>query len=489
LHSCGRTEQQFTKRKNVEGWGYKLINLGCKGKSEEQMHGVSDGPLRGDGVTYYDRDVETCDRERLQELQTRKLLALLNKVAKTNPFYRRKWAAVGLTDPRGVQSPRDFFKLPFTTKGELVEDQATNPPFGTNLSIPITRFVRLHQTSGTTGKPLKWLDTVQSWNWWLRCWSYVYKGAGIGPSDRIFMSFSFGPFIGFWTAYEAAEKIGALAIPGGGLESLLRLHSLLENEATVLVCTPTYALRLAQIAAENNIDLVNSPIRKTIHAGEPGASIPATKKQIEASWGAKCFDHTGMTEVGATGFECVAQPGGIHLIESEFIFEVIDPETGSQLPEGKEGELVITNLGRFGMPVFRYRSGDRVKLNYGRCECGRTFARMEGGILGRVDDMIVVRGINVFPSAIENIIRQYSEVEEFQVEVTREKEMNELHLRLELNPSIQSSQAVSSVVKAIANDLHTRLALRVETTVVPAGSLPRFDLKARRFIISAPGRK
>jgi len=434
---------------------------------------------------YYDQDIETTDRASLQQLQTKKLLGLLNKVSQTDPFYREKWAGAGFTNVSEIKSLEDFYKLPLTTKKELVEDQDMNPPFGSNLSVPITECIRLHQTSGTTGKPLKLLDTAESWNWWLRCWSYVYKGAGVGADDRLFMPFSFGPFIGFWTAYEAAEKIGALAIPGGGLTTQARMEVILENEATVLAATPSYALRLAEFAQENNIDIVNSSITKVICAGEPGASIPSTKKRIADSWGAKCFDHSGMTEVGAIAFECEPQPGGVHLIESEFIFEVIDPDTGQQLPGGGEGELVVTNLGRYSMPVFRYRSGDRVRLNYNRCDCGRTFVRAEGGILGRVDDMIVVRGINVYPSAIENIVRQRSEVEEFQVEVYKEKEMVELHLKVELNSSIKSPETASSITGAIMDDLQKRLSLRIRTTAVPTGSLPRFDMKARRFVTKA----
>jgi phenylacetate-CoA ligase len=341
----------------------------------------------------------------------------------------------------------------------------------------------MHQTSGTSGKPLKILDTSESWDWWLRCWSFVYRGAGVGTADRIYMAFSFGPFIGFWSAYEAAEKIGVLAIPGGGLQTKARIHAIIDNEATVLVCTPTYALRLAEVAAEQNIDIVDSSIKRVICAGEPGANIPATKKRIENSWGAKCFDHTGMTEVGAIGFECESQPGGIHLIESEFMVEVIDPVTGKPLSAGNKGELVITNLGRNSMPVFRYRTGDLVKLNYTSCDCGRTFVRADGGILGRADDMFVVRGINIFPSAIENVIRECNEVEEFRIEIYKEREMNEINIKLELNPSIQSPDTVTSIAQSIVDELQTKLLLTAKTTIVPCGSLPRFDMKAKRCVI------
>jgi phenylacetate-CoA ligase len=433
--------------------------------------------------TYFDETIEKSDRASIRDLQSKKLIALFHKVYKHSRFYHRKWKSAGVIDPSQLRSTEDYFHLPLTTKNELVQDQEKDPPFGTNLCIPLTDCVRMHQTSGTTGRPLRMLDTSESWGWWLRCWSFVFKGAGVGADDRIYMAFSFGPFIGFWSAFEAAEKIGALAIPGGGLQTRARLQAITENEATVLVCTPTYALRLAEVAAEYSIDIANSSIKRVICAGEPGANIPSTKKRIEDCWGAKCFDHTGMTEVGPTGFECESQPAGIHLIESEFLIEVIDPITEKPLPEGEKGELVITNLGRYSMPVFRYRTGDLVKLNPAPCDCGRTFIRADGGILGRVDDMFVVRGINVFPSAIENIIRNHPHVAEFRVEIFKEREMNEINIKLELNPSVQSPDIASKIAQSVVEDLQARLMLSAKTTIVPCGSLPRFDMKAKRCII------
>jgi len=432
---------------------------------------------------YFDETIEKGNRANLRELQAKKLLDIFHKVYENSQFYNTKWKSAGIKDARLIKSIEDYFKLPLTTKDELVKDQAKNPPFGTNLCVPLRDCIRMHQTSGTTGRPLRILDTSESWEWWLRCWSIVYKGAGVGADDRIYMAFSFGPFIGFWSAYEAAEKIGALVIPGGGLQTRARIEAIVENGATVLVCTPTYALRLAEVAADHDINLVDSSVKRVMCAGEPGANIPATKKRIEDSWGAKCFDHTGMTEVGAIGFECESQPGGIHLIESEFLIEVIDPKTGEPLSEAEKGELVITNLGRYSMPVFRYRTGDLVKLNYAQCECGRIFVRADGGILGRADDMFVVRGINIFPSAVENIIRQYNEVEEFRIEIYKEREMKEIDIKLELNPYVKSPDIASLIAQSIVDELQTKLLLTAKTTIVRYGSLPRFDMKAKRCII------
>ncbi len=354
-----------------------------------------------------------------------------------------------------------FSDIPFTSKTELVEDQLAHPPFGSNLTFPVEQYTRLHQTSGTSGRPLLWLDTAESWDWWLRCWAEVYRGAGVRAGDRVFVAFSFGPFIGFWTAFEAAQRMGLMALSGGGQSTGQRVRSIVEREATVLVCTPTYALRLAETALSSGIDLAASSIRITIHAGEPGAGIPATRARIQESFGARTFDHAGMTEIGAYGFECEAQ-SGMHINEDEFIAEAIG------------GELVLTNLGRPGMPLIRYRTGDRVEMSHEPCVCGRTSARLIGGVLGRVDDMITIRGMNVFPAAIENIVRRHPAVIEYSIEVDRRREMDELRLKVEVTDP--------SVVELLRRDLLESLHLRAGVERVPAGSLPRFEMKSRRVV-------
>ncbi|MFQ5859659.1 MAG: phenylacetate--CoA ligase family protein, partial [Anaerolineae bacterium] len=181
-----------------------------------------------DNVTYFDQEVETADRERLEARQVERLRAMLQELLDTNGFYQRKLGEAGLEHAEDIRSLDDLRRLPFTTKQELAEDQAARPPFGTNLTYPLERYIRLHQTSGTTGTPLRWLDTPESWDWWARCWGAVYRGAGVGPEDRVFFAFSFGPFIGFWSAWEGTQHVGALAISGGAQNSLQRLHLLLE---------------------------------------------------------------------------------------------------------------------------------------------------------------------------------------------------------------------------------------------------------------------
>jgi phenylacetate-CoA ligase len=402
--------------------------------------------------------------DELRELQLRKLREGLAGVLESNPFWRAR-----LHDVRGWG---DFHRLPLTAKAELLSDQRARPPFGTNLTYPMERYVRLHQTSGSSGDhPLRWLDTAESWEWWLRVWSdHVYRAAGVQPGDRVFFAFSFGPFIGFWSAFGGAERLGALAVSGGAMTSEQRVRNMLEVGATVLLSTPTYALRLADVARELGLDLARSGIRVTIHAGEPGASIPATRAAIEAAYAATCFDHTGMTELGPTGHSC-SQRDGIHLVESEFILEVLDADGR----EADEGELVATNLGRWGMPLIRYRTGDRVVVSREPCSCGSPFMKVLGGIRGRVDDMFTVRGVNLFPSQVEDIVRRHPQVVEFVIEHRRVRQMDEVSLLVEMAGDDLSTSRLEA-------DLRQALGVRLGCRVVERGTLPRSELKSKRIV-------
>ena len=395
------------------------------------------------------------ERSAINDLQLTKLQDGLKDVLATNPFWRER-----LHDVHGWD---DFERLPLTDKSELVADQAAHPPFGTNLTYPLDHYVRLHQTSGSSGDaPLRWLDTADSWEWWLRIWSeHVYPAAGVTSSDRVFFAFSFGPFVGFWSAFGGAQRLGAMCISGGAMTSEQRVRNMLDLGATVLLSTPTYALRLADVADQVGVNVSAAGIRTTIHAGEPGASIPATRAAIEAAYSAVAYDHTGMTELGPTGHSCTARDG-VHLIESEFIFEVLP-----------DGELVATNLGRWGMPLIRYRTGDRVEFSPEPCSCGSPFVKIVGGIRGRVDDMFTVRGVNLYPSQVEDIVRRYPEVTEFVIEHRRERQMDEVTLLLETAESFSTSR--------LESDLRQALGVRLECRVVPSGTLPRSELKSRRI--------
>jgi len=416
-------------------------------------------------------------RDELLRHQEANLAFMMQHVLWTNPFYQKKFRELHLPE-EGI-TVGDLASLPFTDKAELVSDQETNPPYGTNLTRPASKYTRVHQTSGTTGHPLRWMDTRESWSWWLDCWVEVYRAAGVTSEDRLFIPFSFGPFVGFWAAFEAGPRIGALTIPAGGFTSEQRVEKVLEYEATVLVCTPTYALRLAQIARELGRDLSASHVRIAIHAGEPGASLPNVRGQIESAWEARCFDHAGATEVGAWGYGC-GEKDRMHINEREFVAEVIDPETLESIPiepgVWARGELVLTNLGRVGSPVIRYRTGDLVEMCGDPCPCGRPSVWLAGGVLGRIDQMVTVRGVNVYPGALDNIIRAHPSVEEYEAHIRTHRAMHDLLLKVEVGGG-----NAKEAVEALVSDIHSRLQLRPTIEVAEAGSLPRYDLKSLRF--------
>ncbi len=420
-------------------------------------------------------------RQRLKARQADRFGRLAEQVHRHNPFYRAKWRAAGFESPPTLD---DLTGLPLTTKEELARDQEENPPWGTNLTFPFERYVRVHRTSGTTGKPLRWLDTPASWQWFLDCWLETYRGAGVEADDRVFVAFGFGPFVGFWTAFEAAQQLGSLVMPAGHLSTEQRLRVMLDDGATVLVATPTYALRLLETADQLGLDLAESSIGRTVHGGEPGAGVPAVKRQLERGYGARVFDHAGATEVGAWGCPCSVGER-LHILEEEFIVEWFDQATGEPLEptdpsDGAEpvlGELVLTNLGRIGSPVVRYRTGDVGRLCAAGCPCGEPTMYLDGGVLARADDMFIVRGINVYPSAVDAIVRETDGVVEYRATVRRRRQMAEVDLEVEPQAGTDAERLRSRL-----QDLfEERLNLRVPVRIADAGSLPRYELKANRF--------
>ena len=349
-----------------------------------------------------------------------------------NPFYAPRLQEAGLAGELG--SLDDFFRnMPFTRKEEITADQQAHPPYGTNLTFPLSAYTRFTQTSATSGVPLRWLDTPESWQWMLDNWKQVLAAAEVKPGDALYFAFSFGPFLGFWTAFEAACQMGCRCLPGGGLSSLARLQAMRDNAVDVLCCTPTYAVHLGQVAAEERIDLAALAVRTIIVAGEPGGSVPTTREQIERAWPrATVFDHHGMTEVGPVTYQCPGRPCTLMVIESSYIAEIIDPLGDKAVPRGEVGELVLTTLGRVGSPLIRYRTGDLVRENLDiALREGRHEMALRGGILGRADDMILVRGVNLYPAAVENLMLSLPEVAVYQVEVDARGPMVELHLRVE----------------------------------------------------------
>lgn len=412
-------------------------------------------------------------RASIRDLQSRRLQELLTEIIPRNRFYTSKFADV---DVAAVRGPEDLHQLPVTLKQELVDSQAEQPPYGANLTYPSTHYRRLHQTSGTTGRPMRWLDTAASWDWIMECWRQIYLLAGVTEEDRFFYPFSFGPFIGFWAAFEGAARTDHLCIAGGGMTTEIRLQAMIENEATVVCCTPTYALRMAEVAERDGINLQESSVRLLVVAGEPGGAIPATRSRIEQSWDARVIDHWGMTEIGSLGTESADRDGGMYLLETEVIAEIVDPDTLEPVNPGEVGELLITNLGRVGSPLIRYRTRDLVRASTTPDPTGRELLWLEGGILGRSDDMVTIRGNNVFPSSVEAVLREIDDVAEFRIDVRTVRSMHELTITVE-----PVSADVVDLQQRATDALRRRLGFGCEVRLAEPGELPRFELKGRRF--------
>ena len=411
------------------------------------------------------RDLERLEPEALTQLQLDRLNNLLERILPTNRFYAEKLAETRWP----LESLDQLGELPFTFKDELALTTAGG--FSPNLTYPIQEYTRFHRTSGTRGKPIVVLDTPDDWQWWIDLWQFVLDAAEVNSADRVLMAFSFGPFIGFWSASEAAIARGSLVIPGGGLSTLARLELIRTSQATVICCTPSYALHMAEVAEEHQIDTAALNVRRIVVAGEPGGSIPAIRQRIEAAWNARVVDHAGATEVGPWGYADRAGRG-LHIVESEFIPEFLSVETGQPAVEGELAELVLTTLNRTGCPVIRYRTGDLVKPTWNAVGENR-FVLIDGGVLNRTDDMLVVRGMNIFPSAVEQILCSFPEVVEYRITAHRVGEMDAL--TVEIEDRLEQPERVRQ-------ELNLRLGLNVQVQCVPLESLPRFEGKGKRFI-------
>jgi phenylacetate-CoA ligase len=411
------------------------------------------------------RRLEQSPRAELERHQLARLRQLLTEIVPHNRFYSEKLARVNLS----LESLDDLRRLPFTFKDELVTAPQAGE-FAANMTYPLEHYVRYHHTSGTRGRPLPVLDTAQDWQWWIDCWQFVLDAAEIEAEDRAVLAFSFGPFIGFWSAHDALVARGGMVVPCGGLGTLARVELIRRTRATALFCTPSYALRLAEVAHENHIDPASLDVRRIVVAGEPGGSVPALRKRIEAAWNARLIDHAGASEVGPWGYGC-RTGRGLYVLESEFIAEFRSLASGEPAADGELAELVLTSLGRAGCPVIRYRTGDIVKPRF-NAPGDNHFTLLEGGVVGRADDMLIVRGVNVFPSSVEQILRAFPEVVEYRV--TALKDGSRDALKVEIEDRLADSHRV-------ARELQLRLGLKIEVHCVPLGSLPRFEGKGKRF--------
>jgi phenylacetate-CoA ligase len=432
---------------------------------------------------YWNPRHETATRDEIDALQVRKLRNLLDWTHAQVPYHSKRLSDAKVTAD-SINSLDDLKRIPFMTRDEWMQGQLDQPPYGPILAAPEEAAIRYHLTSGTTGKtPIRVLDSMKDWEWITEMWCYGFWGFGVRPKDTVFFAFSYGTFVGFWGAHYACEKLGCLVLPGGNMTTEARLNQIFDMNATVVCSTPTYALRMAQEARSLGLDLVNGPVERLILSGEPAGSIPATKGLIEEQWGAKAGDTAGMTELGTIMmFECDHQPGGAHIIEDHYIEEVIDPDSGEPVGYGEPGERVVTSFGRGFIPVIRYRTRDLVlKVPGSTCSCGRTFDIYEGGIRGRVDDMKLVRGTNVYPRAVEAIVREYEVIDEFQIYLhTVDGIRDEIEVRVEIPDADADADRILKELGTALAEAHE--GLRFGVTRVENESLPRFELKAKRVL-------
>ncbi len=433
---------------------------------------------------FWNPKTETLPKDQLRALQLAKLQRLVAHAWERSPFHRRLYEKASVR-PEQIRTLDDIRRLPFMTREDWMANQAEHPLFGDLITRPQGDAIRYHLTSGTSGRqPLRVLDSRKDWSWIADMWCYGFWGFGIRPTDTVFFAFSYGSFIGFWGAHYCCEKMGCLTLASGNMTTEQRVKQIVEMGVTVVCATPTYALRMGQTAEKMGIDLRrDGKVRRVIVSGEPAGSIPAVKKMIEEMWGGKCGDTAGMTEIGTIMiFECEQQPGGPHIIEDHFIEEVLDPESGEPVGYGEQGERVVTSFGRGFIPLIRYRTKDLVcKVPHTRCSCGRTGDIYEGGILGRVDDMKLIRGTNVYPRAVEAVVREHGEVEEFQIVITRvDSVQDEITVKVELKPDqLECWPRLQAQLGKDLADAHEGLRFNVEQA--KTGELPRFELKAKRL--------
>ena len=409
-------------------------------------------------------------------LLTDAFLTFWESVLPLNAFYLRK-LRIGAGNVSKSWIKENFDSFEFTSKLELQNSQSFYPPYGDFHYLDLAEYNRFHQTSGSSGKPLLFLDSQDGWEWLLNNWLKIFALAGIEKGDRLFFPFSFGPFLGFWTAFEAACKAGCLSFPGGGMSSESRLALIQNQNINVIFTTPSYALRLGEVAQGQGINLQDLGIKKLILAGEPGANIPATRLRIEKDWGPIVVDHHGMTETGPVTVECSITPGLLHIIENAFIAEVIDPNTQKKLSLGSIGELVLSSIGRAGCPLLRYRTGDIVHLNQQKCACGFNGQSLKGGILSRADEMIFLKGNNIYPSALQNMLHSIEGILDFRI--TFYKTEGNQNLLFEIETLQTDYESIKNMLEKM---IQTAFLFKPVIKIVPTGSLPTQEMKSKRFI-------
>jgi len=426
--------------------------------------------------------METLPHDKMRELQLKKFKRLFQWVYDRSKFHRGLYDEAGIK-PRDIQSFDDIRHVPTVEKSMMRDIQRKDPfPYGDTLCIPIEEVVEFHQTSGSTGQPVYQADSWPDWDWFFECWAFIIWAQGYRPSDRVFLPFGYNVFIAFWAGQKKKKKIGCEVVPGGVLDTKARILKIQELKATAMMATPTYVLGMADTARNKlGIDPASLTIDKITCAGEPGASIPSTKKRMEEAWGAKVYDHAGATEIGAWSYECVEQPGGMHANEGLFLVEIQDIETGEYIEEpGRRGKMIITALDRFAQPCIRFDSKDIIEWAEDPCPCGRTFRLLKGGVVGRSDDITKVKGVLLAPSAIEEVVRGIHGLsDEFEVVVDKVGDIDRITLKVEILPEAVNER--SNIEAQLKDQLRIKTNLGYRLEFHDYGTLQRYEVKAKRF--------
>jgi phenylacetate-CoA ligase len=422
-------------------------------------------------------EYETMTRESLAALQLRRLQSTVAWVYERVPLYREVLDSRGVK-PRDIRSLDDISKLPFTDKTALRDTY----PYGM-FAVPLEQVVRVHSSSGTTGKPIVVGYTKGDLNTWSELTARIASAAGVTAADRVQMAFLYGMFTGGWGMHYGIERVGATVFPAGSGNTERQLMMMQDFGTTALVCTPSYALYIAEVAEKAGVDIRSLPLRVGLFGGEPSGE--GMRDEIERRLGILATDNYGLSEVMGPGVsgECEHQCG-LHMAEDHFLFEIVHPETGESLAEGEEGELIITTLTKEAFPVVRYRTHDLTTMDSSPCACGRTLARMRK-VRARTDDMLIIRGVNVFPSQIEDALFQIEGIEpHYVIVVDREGAMDDLEVRIEVAGEIFSDVMADMVAftKRVGERIYSVIGLHAKVTLVEPGTIERTVGKARHVI-------
>jgi len=431
---------------------------------------------------YWNPILETLPREKLVELQLKKFKSIFNWAYEHSKFYHKLYTDAGI-EPGDIRTFEDVRKIPKIEKSMMRAIQGKEPyPYGDILAMPLERVTIYHQTSGTTGQPVYQADSWQDWEWWAEAWACLLYAQGYRDYDRLFLPFGYNIFVAFWGAHYGAEKLGCEVVPGGVLNTEARILKMQELRATAMAATPTYVLGMADTARRKlGIDPAKDlQIRRITVAGEAGGSVPATRKRMEEAWGAKVYDHVGATEIGAWSYECSYQ-SGLHVNEALFLVEIEDIDCGESITEpGRRGKMVITALDRMAQPCIRFDSKDIIEWSPDKCECGRTFRLLKGGVIGRADDITKVKGVLLAPTSIEEVVRGIPELsDEYEVLVTKKGDLDDITLKVELTPGQQNN--IETIRAKLIDQLRVKTNLGYNLEFHEYGTLPRYDVKAKRF--------